>query len=80
MGQVLVRNLEDDVIERLKRKAKADGTSLEDVARNALREAARPSREELLAEIDRIRAMNPPSDFDSTAVIRDMRDRGWPRD
>ena len=58
MGQVLVRKLEDDVIRRLKAKAKASGRSLEDVARSALREAAKPSPEEVWAEIDRIREMN----------------------
>ena len=46
MGQVLVRKLEDDVIRRLKAKAKASGRSLEDVARSALREAAKPCPEE----------------------------------
>ena len=80
MGQVLVRKLEDDVIKRLKAKAKASGRSLEEFARQALREAAKPSREEVWAEIDRIREMNGPTDFDSTAYIREMRDRGWPRD
>ena len=80
MGQVLVRKLEDDVIRRLKAKAKASGRSLEDVARSALREAAKPCPEEVWAEIDRIREMNGPSDFDSTAAICEMRDRGWPRD
>jgi antitoxin FitA len=80
LGQVLVRKLEDDVIRRLKAKAKASGRSLEDLARNALREAAKPSPEEVWAEIDRIREMNGPSDFNSTAYIRQMRDRGWPRD
>lgn len=77
MAQVLVRNIEDDVVECLKRRAKAAGTSLEDVARNALREAARPSRDELLVEIERIRAMSVKTDFDSTTVIRQGRDRGW---
>ena len=45
MGQVLVRKLEDDVIRRLKAKAKAkaSGRSLEDLARSALREAAKPA-------------------------------------
>jgi plasmid stability protein len=41
LGQVLVRKLEDDVIRRLKAKAKASGRSLEDLARSALREAAK---------------------------------------
>ena len=35
MGQMLVRNLDDAVIERLKRKALERGTSLEQVAREA---------------------------------------------
>lgn len=80
MGQVLVRKLEDEVIQRLKSKAKAQGQSLEEFARQTLRQAAQPAREEVWAEIDRIRSENPPSDFDSTAYIREMRDRGWPRD
>jgi plasmid stability protein len=46
LGQVLVRKLEDDVIRRLKAKAKASGRSLEDLARSALREAAKPCPEE----------------------------------
>lgn len=80
MGQVLVRNIEDDVLLRLKAKAKASGTSLEEVARAALRDAAKPSLESLWAEIDQIRSMSTPSSFDSTSVIREMRDRGWTGD
>ena len=68
MGQVLVRKLEDDVIRRLKAKAKASGRSLEDVARSALREAAKPCPEEVWAEIDRIREMNGPSEFQLDGV------------
>ena len=75
MAQVLVRNLEDDVVERLRSRAKASGTSLEEFARNALREAARPSRAELLAEIDRIRAASKPvPGFNSTVELRKLRD------
>jgi plasmid stability protein len=78
MAQMLVRNLEQDVIERLKAKAKASGTSLEEVARNALRAAAKPAREELLAEMDRIRAMTPRPLSDSTPLIRQYRDNDEP--
>ena len=74
MAQVLVRNLEEEVVETLRRRAKAAGTSLEEFARRALREAARPSRAELLAEIDRIRAMSRPGDFDSLTELRRLRD------
>jgi len=76
VGQVLVRNLEDDVIVRLKAKARAEKISVEELARRALREVAKPSREEVVAEIDRIRALSVPSDFDSTQVIREWRNRG----
>ena len=39
MGQMLVRNLDDSVIEGLKRRASERGTSLEQFARDALTEA-----------------------------------------
>ena len=60
MGQVVIRNLDDRVLERLKERAAAQRKSLEQSLREILTEAARPSREELLAEVDRIRAMTPP--------------------
>ena len=77
MAQVLVRGLEQEVVDRLKVKAKAAGSSLEEFARRTLRDAANPNRAEVWAEIDRIRASTPKSDFDSTEYIRDMRERGW---
>jgi plasmid stability protein len=78
MGQVLVRNLDDEVIQRLKAKAKASGTSLEEIARDALRRAAEPSRAELWAEIDRVRERIGPVAGDSTAFIREDRDDDEP--
>lgn len=77
MGQIIIRKLEDEVIDRLKARARAAGTSLEEVARETLRAAVEPSRAEVLAEADRIRAMGDPSTKDSTQVIREVRDRGW---
>jgi antitoxin FitA len=74
MAQVLVRNLEDEIVEELRRKAKAKGTSLEEFVRRTLREAARPSRDDLLAEIDRIRRANQHAPFDSGAELRRLRD------
>ena len=59
MGQVIVRNLEDAVIERHRERARARGVSLEQELRDVLTSTARPSRQELLAEMDRIRAMTP---------------------
>ena len=60
MGQVVIRNIDDDVLERLKQRAAAQHKSLEQSLRDVLAEAAKPSRAELLAELDRIRAMTPP--------------------
>lgn len=60
MAQVVIRNLDDDVVERLKAQAAAEKTSLEQKLRDVLTEAAKPSRAEVLAEVDRIRAMTPP--------------------
>jgi plasmid stability protein len=75
MAQLLVRNIDENVMDALRRKAKAEGLSLEEMARRALRDIARPSREELLAEIDRIRAMSKADPtFDSTRELRKLRD------
>jgi|APFre7841882630_1041343.scaffolds.fasta_scaffold257443_2 plasmid stability protein len=65
MAEVLIRDLDDKVIERLNIQAAARGLSLEDELREILTAAAkssfeRPNREELLKELERIRAMTPP--------------------
>jgi plasmid stability protein len=79
MGQVIVRNLDDDVIERHRSRAKARGLSLEQELREVLTKAARPSREELLAEMDRIRAMTPAPKpgqrwYSAEELVRETRD------
>lgn len=63
MGQILVRNLNDSIIRRLKQRASEQNLSLEEAVRRILAEAAKPrkpSKRELLAELDRIAAMSPP--------------------
>ncbi len=50
MGQILVRNLEDTVIERLKARALRADKSLEQTVRDILTEATKPSRAETCAE------------------------------
>lgn len=60
VAQVLVRNLDDEVVERYRLRARAKGRSFEAELRETLNEALLREREELLAEIDRIRAMTPP--------------------
>ena len=67
MADILVRNIDDAIAAQLKKKAKAEGKSVNDVAREALRAAVKPSKEEVWAEIDRVRTRIGPvlSDFDS---------------
>jgi plasmid stability protein len=59
MGQVIVRNLDDAVIETHRRRAKARGVSLEQELRDVLGQAAKPSKEEILREMREIAAMTP---------------------
>lgn len=78
MGNIFVRNVDDDALARLKQKAKAAGKSVNELARNALIDAAKPSKEEAWAEADRIRARiraRLGRDLcDSTPGIREDRD------
>ncbi|MFQ5618174.1 MAG: ribbon-helix-helix protein, CopG family [Rhodospirillales bacterium] len=77
MANLTIRNLDDKVVERLKKKAKDNGRSLEAELRELLKQAAnRKSPEELLAIADRISAMTPDVEqTDSTKIIREFRDR-----
>jgi plasmid stability protein len=73
-------NLEDRVIERLKVRAATQRKSLEQSLRDLLTEAAKPDRSELIAALDRIRAMTPHRkpgvDYPtSEQLIREDRDR-----
>jgi plasmid stability protein len=77
MAQVVIRNIDDEVVECLKARAAAEKKSLEQKLRDVLTEAARPSRAEVLAEVDRIRAMTPPRPPDAPLaedLIREDRD------
>lgn len=79
MGQVIVRNLEDEVIERHRARSKARGVSLEQELREVLARAARPDPDEYLAEMRRIRAMTPeppPGQRQMSAeeLVRESRD------
>jgi plasmid stability protein len=76
MGQVLIRNVDDRIIESLKIKAELKGHSLEHELRDILRRAAGPTVEERLAMIDRVTAMQRrPTKMLSEDVIRKIRNR-----
>ena len=55
MGDMLVRNVAEATKAALKRKADAAGKPLNDIAREALDAAAKPNKQEIWAEADRIR-------------------------
>ncbi len=74
MVDILVRNVAAATVVRLKKKAKAAGKSLNDIVREALDIAAKPSKHEIWAEADRIRAKIGKVSGDSTADIREDRD------
>jgi hypothetical protein len=78
MPDLLVRDIDPVVFERLKRAAESSGKSLAQTARETLAEKFKPSKEEVWAEIDRIRASMPYSDIDSTDLIREDRDNDEP--
>ena len=59
MGQVLVRNLDDAVIDALKARASARGLSLEAELRDVLTRAAAHPRAELIAEFAAVRNKTP---------------------
>ncbi len=79
MGQVVIRNIDDRVLDRLKLRAAAQRKSLEQSLRDLLTDAAKPSKAELLMELERIRAMSPPRKPDAAyptaeELIREARD------
>ncbi len=75
MGQVIIRNLPEELIKRLKLKAEIHGHSLEQELRNILGREAGLTTEEKLALIDSVRAMQEKTfAIDSTQMIREDRD------
>ena len=82
MVDILVRNVGEATAVQLKKKAKAAGKSVNDLAREALEKAAMPSKEEIWAEADRlrerIRRRVGHNLSDSTADIRADRDNDEP--
>jgi len=75
MGQVIVRNLNDEVVAALKRKARLHGRPLEQELREILTEAARLSPREKVALADKIASMTQGDlKTDSADLIRADRD------
>lgn len=78
MRQVLVRDLPDEVVERLKQKAAIEGRSLEAHLRRVLHEASRLDRDEFLAVVDAVaESTRGRSQTEAAEPIRASRDQGW---
>ena len=81
MGQLLVRNVDDELIRRLKERAAAHGRSAEAEHRAILETALRPSGEGFIEKAARLReAMRGRVTTDSAELIRADRDRDWYND
>ncbi len=59
MAQIVIRNIDERVVERLKGRAAAQQKSLQQSLREILMEAAKTNSGELLAVAARIRALSP---------------------
>lgn len=59
MGRIVIDDLDDATLERLRQRARAHDQSVEQAARDVLCSALAAGRAERLAAIDRIRAMTP---------------------
>lgn len=76
MSQILVRNLDDAVVERLKSRARAHGRSLQAEAKDILEQSARIDIAEARKLVDCIRRSFEGRKFDdSTELVQEDRNR-----
>jgi plasmid stability protein len=76
VAQLLVRGLDDEVVERLKSRARQEGRSLQAEARMILEGAARLDMDAALRLVDDFRKrFNGRKFSDSAELIREDRDR-----
>ncbi len=75
MGQLIVRGLDDAIIQALKQRAARSGRAAEAEHRAILEQALRPETETFADAAKRLRASTPPQSSDSADIIRRDRDR-----
>lgn len=75
MASMVIRNLDDQVAERLRLRARLKGVSLEEEARRILAEAARVTRQEIMIRARAIRARQRPNRTRAVDLIRRDRSR-----
>lgn len=75
MAQIVIRNIDNAVIEALRRRAAACGTSTEEQARRALIESVGLDREEAVRRLDSVRRRI--GRIEGPSIVEDLRrDRG----
>ena len=74
MVDILVRNVDKDTARRLKENAAAKGTSVNEIAREALTAYVKPDKAELWEKADQLRRKIGKVSGDSTKLIREDRD------
>ena len=75
MATIIIRNLDDEVAERLKLQARHRGVSVEQEARRVLTEGTQISRAEIAARAAAIRARQRPHRSRGVKLIREDRER-----
>jgi plasmid stability protein len=76
MSQILVRNLDEAVVERLKSRARAHGRSLQAEVKDILEQSAKNDIAEARKLVDRVRRSFEGRKFnDSTKLVREDRNR-----
>jgi hypothetical protein len=78
MPDLLVREIDPEVYERMRKFAEAQGKSLAQTAREVFAEKFKASKDEIWAEAERLRARLGKVSGDSTKLIREDRDNDEP--
>jgi plasmid stability protein len=65
MASMVIRNISEDLMNRLKETAKREGKSAEQIAREALADRVKPSRDEIIRRMDEIRSRSKPVDLET---------------
>ncbi|MGH7098881.1 MAG: FitA-like ribbon-helix-helix domain-containing protein [Stellaceae bacterium] len=71
MAQIVIRNLDETVIEALRRRATLCGTSTEEQARRALTQAVGLEREEAVRRLDAVRSRI--GHLEGPSIVEDLR-------
>lgn len=76
MGQLTIRNVDEAVVQALRRRAAAAGRSTEEEARRSLAMAVGVDREAARARLDAVRvALSAHEDEPAEKLVRKLRDR-----